>query len=71
VRAGDWKLIEFYDEEKVELYNLGEDPGERNDLAAREPGRTKKLREQLAAWQKSVGAKMAPRNPAWRGSAPG
>lgn len=65
LRQGDWKLIEFYDEGAAELYNLKDDIGERNNLAAKEPARLEKLRGQLREWQKSVGAKMAPRNPAY------
>jgi arylsulfatase A-like enzyme len=66
LRAGDWKLIEFYEEGTAELYNLRDDLGERNDLAGKMPAETRKLREQLRAWQKSVGAKMAQPNPAYR-----
>ena len=65
LRHGDWKLIEFYEEEKTELYNLSNDIGERNDLSARMPGLTRKLRAQLRQWQRSVGAKMPQKNPAY------
>jgi len=58
VRAGDWKLLEFFETGKTELYNLKDDPGERNDLAAREPERAKALQAKLAAWRASVGAPM-------------
>lgn len=66
LRNGDWKLIEFYEEGKAELYNLREDVGERNDLAAKMPDLTRKLRGQLREWQQSVGAKMPQKNPAYR-----
>ncbi|MCD4769051.1 MAG: sulfatase, partial [Bacteroidales bacterium] len=33
IRSGEWKLIEFYDYEETELYNLADDPGEMNDLS--------------------------------------
>ena len=33
---GDWKLIEFYEDNRIELYNLEQDSGERHDLAAPE-----------------------------------
>jgi arylsulfatase A-like enzyme len=66
LRSGDWKLIEFYEEETAELYNLRDDPGERTNLAAKLPEKTQELRHKLAAWQKSVGAKMPPRNPDWK-----
>src|SRR5581483_6549005 len=40
VRAGDWKLIEFFEDLHVELYNLKEDLSEKEDLAARRPEKT-------------------------------
>ncbi|MHC5055194.1 MAG: sulfatase [Planctomycetota bacterium] len=64
VRAGDWKLIEFFEDMRVELYDLGEDIGERNDLAATEPGKVDELRRMLHEWRGSVGAKMPRANPA-------
>jgi arylsulfatase A-like enzyme len=61
VRSGDWKLIEFYEDGLVELYNLRTDPGERTDLAARRPERARELRQMLHAWRQSVGAQMPQR----------
>lgn len=58
IREGNWKLIEFYHWEKVELYNLGEDPGERNDVSREYPGRTQQLLEKLHSWQQQLGATM-------------
>ena len=43
-----WKLVSA-DEERSELYNLAEDPGESNDLAASHPERVSALREELEA----------------------
>jgi arylsulfatase A-like enzyme len=58
VRDGDWKLIEWYEDGRLELYNLRDDPGEQHDLAPRDPARAEALRARLAAWRKSVGAVM-------------
>ncbi len=66
VRAGDWKLIEFFEDGKLELYNLREDIGEEHDLARDEPDRTKELRGRLTAWRESVKARIPPPNPNWR-----
>ncbi len=66
IRSGEWKLIEFYDEGKAELYNLRDDIGERTDLAAKAPSQTRTLRADLRHWQQSVGAKMPQENPAYR-----
>jgi arylsulfatase A-like enzyme len=58
IRAGDWKLIEFFETGKIELYNLADDVGEKTDLAAKMPDRVKDLRDDLAAWRKKLNAPM-------------
>jgi uncharacterized sulfatase len=69
VLAGDWKLIESFEAgltsqpEACELFNLRDDPGEKNNLSTAEPARTAALRAQLAAWRKSVQAQMPTLNP--------
>lgn len=63
VRAGDWKLIEFFEDNRVELYHLRDDIGEANDLAATQPRKAEALRQQLHAWRKSVGAQLPTPNP--------
>jgi arylsulfatase A len=62
VRQGDFKLIEFDEDQRVELYNLREDASESADLAGQKPELVATLRGKLAAWRKSVGAQMAPPN---------
>lgn len=61
VRSGDWKLIEFLETGKSELYNLKSDLGEKTDLAARMPDRARALQADLAAWRKRVNAPMPAR----------
>jgi arylsulfatase A-like enzyme len=63
VRQGDWKLIEYFEDSHVELYNLREDPGETNDLALVEPERARAMLAMLVNWRESVGAKPARENP--------
>jgi arylsulfatase A-like enzyme len=63
IRKGDWKLIEFFGDGKLELYNVAKDIGERHDLAAKMPARVKELHEQLKTWRQQVGAKMPAPNP--------
>lgn len=63
IRRGDWKLIEFFENDTVELYHLGRDAGETNNLAASEPERVRELRTALADWRRSVGARMPRPNP--------
>ncbi|MHC2065932.1 sulfatase [Bremerella sp. T1] len=68
IRDGDWKLIEFYEYDEVELYNLADDPGEKNDLSKSMPEKTTQLREKLRTWQKEMNAKMPEPNPKYRGA---
>ena len=58
MRDGDWKLVEFFEDNRVELYNLRKDMSEGNDLAKAMPEKAKELQSQLAAWRKETGAKM-------------
>jgi arylsulfatase A-like enzyme len=64
IRAGDFKLIEFFNDMHVELYNIREDIGEKSDLAASQPDRVAALRTRLHAWRQEVGAQMPTPNPA-------
>ncbi len=63
VRAGEWKLIEFYDDGRLELYNLKDDIAEAHNLAKKMPQKAKQLQQTLAAWRKSVKADMPTPNP--------
>jgi len=69
VRAGDFKLIEWFDEticgpgNELELYNLKEDIGEQNNLAQRMPEKTRQLKNMLATWRNNVNAQMLTPNP--------
>ena len=63
VRRGDWKLVEWLEDGRVELFNLANDLGEAKDLAAQEPDRVARMRDELHAWQRQVGAKFPIPNP--------
>lgn len=58
IRVGDWKLIEWFERDACELFDLAEDPGEALDIAAQYPERVADLRAQLAAWRSAVAARM-------------
>jgi arylsulfatase A-like enzyme len=58
IRVGDMKLVEFFEDHRLELYNLKEDPGQQHDLAAAQPEVAKGLHEKLVVWRKELGAKM-------------
>jgi uncharacterized sulfatase len=70
VRAGDWKLIEYFETtltglgRDLELFNLRDDPAEARNLAKAEPTRAAALQAQLQAWREKVGAQMPAVNPA-------
>ena len=63
VRWGDYKLIEFFEDGRVELYNLRDDIGEARDLAAAEPQVRDRLKARLAQWRDQVEAKIPQPNP--------
>ena len=63
MREGPWIMVEFYDEEKAELYNLATDISEQRDLAAEQPQRVKQMRAALAAWRKANNAQNNRPNP--------
>ncbi len=71
VRAGDWRLVEFYEDARAELYNLKEDPGEEKDLAAAMPEKAAAMRKTLHDWRRSVGAQMPEANPDYDPKKPG
>ncbi len=58
IREGDWKLIEFYEDGHLELYNLRNDIGEQTNLASRESARVDALQQKLSAWRSDVSAEM-------------
>lgn len=61
IRSGDWKLLKFYETDHVELYNLQEDPGEKNDLAEIESEHRERLKKMLESWLSKTEAPM----PSW------
>lgn len=63
IRRGDWKLIEFFEDGRLELYDVRADPGESRNLAAEQSERASELREELAAWRERVQARMPTPNP--------
>lgn len=58
IRRGDWKLIEWFEDRRIELFNLAADIGETTDLSRKEIARADALRAELQAWQREVGAKL-------------
>jgi lysophospholipase L1-like esterase len=70
VRSGKHKLIERFEDGRVELYDLAADPGEAVDLAESQPKQAAMLKRKLHAWRKEVGARMPSPNPSHRSLPP-
>jgi arylsulfatase A-like enzyme len=62
IRMGDWKLIEFLEDGRLELYNLGNDIGEKQNLAKEQPEKAQQLLAQLNTWRKNVNAPLPTKN---------
>jgi arylsulfatase A-like enzyme len=60
---GQEKLVEHFEDGRLELFDLAKDPGERHNLAAARPERVRDLQGRLAAWRKQVDAAMPTPNP--------
>ncbi len=63
IRDGDWKLLEYFEDGRLELYDVKEDVGERRNLAVERKEKAGELRERLAAWRADVKAPMPAKNP--------
>jgi arylsulfatase A-like enzyme len=62
VRKSDWRLIHFYEDDHVELYNLAEDISEKNDLSGSYPDKVKELSLLLEDWLKETNAQLPKQN---------
>ncbi len=68
IRKGDWKLIEFFEDDNLELYNLANDPSEAQNLVATQPELAASLHAQLKGWRDEVDAHYPRKNPDWKAS---
>ena len=60
VRKAEYKLIEFFDDQTVELYDVVNDVGEQNDLSSTMPEKVAELQRELAAWRADIGVVVPP-----------
>ena len=58
IRSGDYKLIEFFEDDRRELYDLRRDLGETQDLAQVMPDKARELLQQLIDWRAATNAPM-------------
>ncbi len=62
IEVGDWKLMEFFEDGRLELYNLKDDIGESKNLAKELPDKTRELRSKMLAWREEIKAPMPAAN---------
>lgn len=70
-REGPWKMIEFYETGRRELFHLERDPGENNNLAPGEPQRVAAMAARLEAWRKEANVQTMTPNPNYKPNPPG
>jgi len=58
VRQGDWKLLEYYEDGHLELYNLKDDLGEQKNLVEKHPTKATELKTLLSNWRKNIDAQL-------------
>jgi len=63
VREGDWKLLHFLEDDRLELYNLADDIGEKNNLADKRLDKAETLKKKLHRWRRDIGAPLPESNP--------
>jgi arylsulfatase A-like enzyme len=66
VRIDDYKLIEFFEDNRLELYNLRHDLGEQINLAKDEPQQLRLMHQVLVEWREKVQAKIPKPNSIWQ-----
>ena len=63
IRKGNWKFMEYFEDGRLELFNLKQDPGETRNLSTDRSALARELRADLDAWRKKVGAQLPEVNP--------
>ena len=58
IRLGDYKLIEYFENNSFQLFNLKNDIGEQNDLSTSEPEKAAELLSMLNEWRRETSAQM-------------
>ena len=66
IRKGDWKLLEYFNDGHLELYNLKDDLGEKNNLIKTHSDTANQLAMELHLWRKKVDALEPEANPEWK-----
>lgn len=66
IRLGDWKLMEYFEDGRIELYDLSSDSSEDNNLLEKEPSKAREMRALLENWRAEIGAQIPRPNTAFR-----
>lgn len=66
LRKGNWKLLHYFEDNQLELYDLEEDLGERNNLVQKHPDVAANLYKALQTWRKDVDAQLPQLNSAYK-----
>ena len=66
IRKGNWKLLEYFEDGRMELFNLKQDPSETRNLSTIRPALAQELRADLDAWRKKVEAQLPEVNSGWK-----
>ncbi|MDC0937217.1 DUF4976 domain-containing protein [Pirellulales bacterium] len=66
IRSDNWKLIDWTESDRLELYDLAQDLSETNDLAKEHPEIVERLQAKLATWKHEVGARKPTPNPSYQ-----
>ncbi len=66
VRSGEWKMLEYFEDQHIELYNLKDDLGETTELSQQHPEVASQLRTQLHAWRDKLNAALPTPNPDYK-----
>ncbi|MEC5126223.1 sulfatase [Verrucomicrobiales bacterium BCK34] len=66
IRRGNWKLVQFYENLNVELYDLTTDPYEQSDLSGTNAEKTAELRDALNEHLEKAGARLPTKNPDYK-----
>jgi len=66
IREKNYKLIEYFEQGRRELFDIEKDPGESRNLVEQEPQQAERLARKLAEWRQSVAAQMPSENSAYR-----
>lgn len=63
IRSGRYKLLEYFENGSVQLFDLHNDPGEQHEISKERPGVAERLLKQLREWRIETGARIMPANP--------